>query len=144
MKRFISLTILFSSLFVAAIGQCDQKATLTSKFGRFIQGDSRQSEMPINAIIKIDNEKILLILSMGSQSMTVTNTIKKREICEWKEYLKNGQSIYKVTSDKGDGIAEDSVIKINGKDGKTTIYFGSDPDEKGGIELNISEITIDK
>lgn len=64
------------------------------------------------------------------------------EVCEWKEYLKNGKAVYKVSAGKGNGVQEDSVIKITGKDGKTTIYLGSDPDEKGGLELEISESKI--
>ena len=65
-------------------------------------------------------------------------------LCEWKEYLKNGQSVYKVTTDKGNGVFENSIIKIIAKDGKTTISFAAEADEKNGLELDIFESWIEK
>jgi hypothetical protein len=142
MKRLIFITIL-SFFFASTFGQCDKKSTSKSSVGRFIQGDTKQEDMPVEATIIIDKKMIVLNALIGGQTITISNTIKTVEICNWKEYLKNGQSVYKVSTDKGNGVIESSIIKITGKDGKTTIYFGSDPDEKGGLELEISKSEIE-
>lgn len=143
MNRIMFIVIL-SMGFTAAIGQCDKSATCKAVKGRFIQKDATQNDLPINATITIDKSKIVLIVKVGGQSMSITNTIKIIESCEWIDYLKSGSAIYKVSTDKGDGgILEDSIIKITGKEGKTTIYFASDPDERGGIEMELSEIKIE-
>jgi hypothetical protein len=142
MKRLIFIAIL-SFFCASSFGQCEEKSTQISSVGRFVQGDSKQGDMLLEAKITIDKEMIILNAIIGGQTMTISNTIKSIEICNWKEYLKTGQSVYKVSTEKGPGVIENSIIKITGKDGKTTIYFGSDPDEKGGLELEISESKIE-
>lgn len=142
MKRLIFSSILLF-IFASSFGQCEKKSTSKSSIGRFVQGDTKQEDMPLEATITIDKKMIVLNALIGGQTMTISNTIKTIEICNWKEYLKNGQSIYRVSTDKGNGVFESSIIKITGKDGKTTIYFGSDPDEKGGLELEISKSEIE-
>ena len=142
MKYLFSITLALF-FFVSAFGQCDTKFTSKSSVARFVNGDAKQNEMPIEATIAIDRGQIILNLSIGGKSATIINTIKEIEKCEWKEFLKNGQAIYKVTTDKGDGYPEDSIVKITGRDGKATIYFGSDPDDKGGLELDMAEIKVE-
>lgn len=143
MKTLI-LTAVFVSFSVLSFAQCDKKATLKSLTGRFVQDGTRQDEMPFEATITINTEKIILATSAGGPSLTIANTINEVVTCQWKEFLKNGTTIYKVSTDKGNGVPEPSVIKLSSKDGKTTIYFGSDPDDKGGLELDISESRIEQ
>lgn len=142
MKHLFSIVILLF-FFASAFGQCDTQFTSITSVGQFVNGDAKQTDMSIEATMAIDKEKIVLNISIGGKDATIVNTIKEIKNCEWKEFLKNGQAIYKVTTDKGDGNLEESIVKITGKDGKTTIYFGSDPDDKGGLELDMKEIKID-
>ncbi len=82
--------------------------------------------------------------SIAGQSLNISNNIQKVTVCEWKEYLKNGQAIYKVSTDKGNGIFENSIIRLTAKDGKVTILFTSEADEKNGLELDTYENWIEK
>lgn len=141
MKRLLFIAIL-SLHFIAGFSQCDKKVSYKSISGRFVQGDTKHPDMALNATIQIDKEKIVFEISIGGNTMTTTSTIKTVETCDWKEYLKSGKSVYKVVTDK-EGVFENSIIKVIGKDGKITIYFGSDPDDKGGLELDISDSKIE-
>jgi len=139
MKLFI-LTAFLSVMTIAASAQCDHEVILQSTTGRFVDGDKKDSDKNIEATIRVSKDKFVLLLTIAGETSTITNTIDKVTACDWKEFLVNGKSAFKVTTDKGDGKKEPSVIRLNSKNGKTTIYFGSDPDDKGGLELDVDEV----
>jgi|GEM_PF-5419814 len=136
-------TILMIGLFlcstISALSQCDQSTVSKTTVGRFIQANSKQADIPFEATITITKEKIILKGNIAGQTLNITNTIQSIITCEWKEYLKTGQSVYKVVTDKGNGTSENGIIRITGKDGKTTILFSSDTDNSDGLELDIKE-----
>lgn len=134
----------FSSIVSVGYTQCEKLSVSKTSSGRFIQNNVKQPDIPFEATITINKEKIKLSGNIGGQSISIDNEIKSVVLCEWKEYLKNGQSIYKVSTDKGNGIFENSVIRIIAKDGKTTISFASEADDKNGLELDIYESWIEK
>ena len=138
MKLLILLSF-FSAISFTASAQCDRSVILQSTNGRFAKGDNRESDMTIEATAQVSKEKIVLIITLGGKTSTITNTINQVSTCDWKEYLVNGKTIYKVTTDKGDGHSEASIIRLTSKNGKTTMYFGSDPDTDGGLELDMTE-----
>ena len=138
MKIFI-LAICFIAAGFSASAQCDRSVILQSVTGRSVQGDTRDRDMTIEATAQVSKEKIVLIITLGGKTSTITNTINQVTTCDWKEYLVNGKTIYKVTTDKGDGHTEPSIIRLTSKNGKTTMYFGSDPDTDGGLELDVTE-----
>jgi len=141
-KALLVCSVLLLSV-TAVFAQCDKKVVCKSKVGRFVMGATGSPEMSIEATIALDKDKIEISMVMEGQSMSIISTIKSVEVCEWKEYLKNGQSVYKVSANKGGGTSEDAIIKVVAKDGKLTVYLGSDPDDKGGLELQISDTVIE-
>ncbi len=126
------------------IAQCNLSSVSKISTGRFIQNNAKQPDFPFEGTLTIDKEKILLKGSIAGQSLNISNNIQKVTVCEWKEYLKNGQAIYKVSTDKGNGIFENSIIRLTAKDGKVTILFTSEADEKNGLELDTYENWIEK
>lgn len=142
MYRTIAVTLL-SFVFFSSYGQCEKKSICKSVVGHFVNGGNKQEDMQLEATITIDKENIIINANMGGQDLTITNKINSVESCEWDEYLKKGKSIYRVSTNKGGNIWENSIIKIIGKDGKLTIYLGSDPDEKGGLEFDIYQTQIE-
>lgn len=136
MYRIIIITLL-SFVFFSSYGQCERKSICKSSVGRFVIGDNKQEEMQLEATITIDKENIVINANIGGQATTITNKINSVDSCKWDEYLKTGKSIYRVSTNKGNNVLENSIIKITGTAGKLTIYFGSDPDEKGGLEFEI-------
>lgn len=141
MKNLI-LTALFGVLFLAAAGQCDKKATAKASTGYFVQEGNRQP-IPMEASLTFSKEKVLITIQAGGQSMNVTNTIVEVVSCEWKDFLKDGKAVYRASANKGSGDPEPTTIRINAKDGKTTIYFGDDPDTNEGLELELKEINVE-
>lgn len=138
MKLFL-LTSLFATLSFYSHAQCDRSLILQSTNGRFVKGNDRQQDMILEATAQVSKEKIVFIISMNGKTSTITNTINSSS-CDWQDFLVNGNTEYKVTTDKGDGHPEASVIRLISKNGKSTLYFGSDPDKKGGLELDVFEV----
>lgn len=143
MKKLLMLGV-FCSILSVGYTQCEKLSVSKTSSGRFIQNNVKQADIPFEATITISKEKITLSGNIAGQSINIDNEIKSVVLCEWKEYLKNGQSVYKVTTDKGNGVFENSIIKIIAKDGKTTISFAAEADEKNGLELDIFESWIEK
>ncbi|MET0392535.1 MAG: hypothetical protein ABW019_05315 [Chitinophagaceae bacterium] len=140
----LMFTVLFAVLSLAATAQCDKKATAKATTGYFVQDGNKQQGMPFDASLTFSKDKIVITINMSGQSMTVTNTITETVSCEWKSFLKDGKAVYKASANKGTGDVEPTTIRINGKDGKTTIYFGNDPDTDGGLELELTEIKVEE
>lgn len=138
MKLFI-LTTLFAAFSLHVSAQCDHTVILQSTNGRFVNGKDRQSDMPLEATVQVFKDKIVLTLSINGRNSMITSKIDQVN-CDWQDFLVNGNTEYKVTTDKGDGHPEASLIRLISRNGKSTIYFGSDPDKKGGLELDVLEV----
>lgn len=64
MKRLFFISILSLSL-TKAFCQCEEKSVSKSTVARFVRGDAKEADMPIEATISIDKGVILVTLTMG-------------------------------------------------------------------------------
>ncbi|WP_133475420.1 hypothetical protein [Sediminibacterium goheungense] len=143
MKKLCMLGV-FIGASLTGFTQCEKASVSKTSTGRFIQENAKQPDFPFEGTVTIGNGKIILNGNIAGQPLSISNTISNVALCNWKEYLQNGQAVYKVSTDKGNGNLENSIITITGKDGKVKILFTSESDEKSGLELDIVETQIEK
>jgi hypothetical protein len=121
--------------------QCGKATTFKSEKGRDFKNDVIGKEVSLDATIKIDSQRIVLVISMNGETETLDCEIKEFIFCDWREYLQNGKTEYKVLA-KIDEETLPSIITIESNNGYTTITFGSDPDDGSKLQLDVSSYTI--
>ncbi|WP_430899202.1 MULTISPECIES: hypothetical protein [unclassified Paraflavitalea] len=135
------LLLLVASTLISTVtfAQCDKSFECKSVKAYFVKPNDERVEIEAESSVKFEKGKITLTISIQGNEATFYSKIDETEKCEWKEAFKEGISSFKVTTDKG-AVQEKSVIKLIGKEGKLKVYFGSDPDDKGGMELIVKDI----
>jgi len=123
--------------------QCDKNITFKSELARQLGGENDGKEIPIEATLKFENNKVEFNLLIQGTAVVISGNIGKVTLCDWTAYLKNGKTEMKVNASKDGEAPEDTIIVIESKNGKTTLTIGGDPNDGNKLQFDISEYTVE-
>ena len=134
------LLVCFSVNELAA--QCGKLTTFKIEKGRDIKNGVASQEIPMDAKMTIDSQRIVLVVSMNGETETLDCEITGINFCEWQEYLKNGKAEYSIMMKiENEGPMKSKFI-LESENGNTTATFFEEekPDQK--LQFLIAEYTV--
>ena len=141
MKKILLLTVLFLS-FHFTYAQCNKKVRFKCNKARDFKNGNIETELPIEATIAIDSNKISITASMNGQTETLEGEITEISACEWTAFLVNGKTQYKASIKKPNENTEVSLVDIVSENGDTKITFSSISDSSNKLQFDVSEYLV--